>query len=192
MARYLIGMTGASGSIFGVDLLKRLPGDKYLVMSDWARQVLASETGLKPGDLALLVKKMFADTDLAAPFSSGSNRHDGYIISPCSVSTVAKIAAGIADTLITRAAAVALKERMRLVLCVRETPLSTIALESMARLSRDGVIIMPVSPPWYDNPKDLHVLVTGFTHKVLAVLGETPDPASGTDAARAWRQQDLE
>lgn len=191
MARYLIGMTGASGSIFAVDLLKRLPGDKYLVMSDWARQVLASETGMKPGDLALLVKKTFADTDLAAPFSSGSNRHDGFIITPCSISTVGKIAAGIADTLITRAAAVCLKERMRLVLCVRETPLSTITLESLARLSREGVIVMPVSPPWYQKPRDLHALVADFTHKVLAVLGEEVPDTSG-NAGRAWREQDLE
>ncbi len=137
MARYLIGMTGASGSIYGVDLLKRLPGEKYLVMSDWARQVMATELGLKPSDLAPHVKKVFADTDLAAPFSSGSNRHDALIITPCSVSTLGKIAAGIADTLITRAAAVALKERMRMVLCVRETPLSTIALrEPVPALAR--------------------------------------------------------
>ncbi len=184
MARYLIGMTGASGSIYGVDLIKRLPGEKYLVMSDWARQVMASELGLKPGDLAPHVKKTFADTDLAAPFSSGSNRYDAYVITPCSVSTLAKIATGIADTLITRAAAVALKERLRLVLCVRETPLSTIALENMARLSRDGAIIMPISPPWYGNPKDLDALVGGFTTKLLALLGE--------DAGPGWREQELE
>ncbi len=184
MARYLIGMTGASGSIYGVDLVKRLPGEKFLVMSDWARQVMAAELGLKPGDLAPHVRKVFADTDLAAPFSSGSNRYDAYVVSPCSVSTLARIAAGIADTLITRAAAVALKERMRLVLCVRETPLSTIALENMARLSREGVVIMPISPPWYRNPKDLDALVGGFTAKVLAVLGE--------DAGAGWREEALE
>jgi 4-hydroxy-3-polyprenylbenzoate decarboxylase len=184
VARYLIGMTGASGSIYGVDLVKRLPGEKYLVMSDWARHVMAAELGLKPGDLATHVKKVFADTDLAAPFSSGSNRYDAFIVSPCSVSTVARVAAGIADTLITRAAAVALKERMRLVLCVRETPLSTIALENMARLSREGVVIMPISPPWYGDPKDLDALVGGFTSKVLALLGE--------DGGAGWREEELE
>jgi 4-hydroxy-3-polyprenylbenzoate decarboxylase len=183
MARYLIGMTGASGIIHGVDLVRQLPGEKYLVLSDWARQVLASETGLKPGDLAPHVKQTFSDSDLAAPFSSGTNRHDGLILCPCSVSTLGKIAAGIADTLITRAAAVALKERMRLVLCVRETPLSTIALENMAKLSRDGAIVMPISPPWYEKPADLDALVRGFTTKVLALLGESAGPG--------WRAEEL-
>src|SRR5207249_4899775 len=106
--RYLIGMTGASGSAFGVDLIRRCPGEKYLVLSDWARHVLQTETGLTPSALEPFVKRIFADSDLAAPFSSGSNRHDALVIVPCSVSTLAKIAAGIADTLITRAAQVAL------------------------------------------------------------------------------------
>src|SRR5262245_44005253 len=108
MRRYLIGMTGASGAIYGVDLVKRCPGEKYLVMSDWARQVLGSETGLKPSDLEPHVKKIFPDRDLAAPFASGSVRYDAFVVIPCSVSTLARIAVGIADTLITRAAAVAL------------------------------------------------------------------------------------
>jgi 4-hydroxy-3-polyprenylbenzoate decarboxylase len=182
--RYLIGMTGASGSLYGIDFVRRCPGDKYLVMSDWARQVMQTETGLKPSDLAPHVKRTFPDTDLAAPFASGSNRYDAFVIVPCSVSTLAKIACGIADTLITRAAAVALKERMRLVLCVRETPLSTIALENALRLSRDGVTIMPVSPPFYGQPKDLDALVAGFTDKVLALLGE--------GGAHGWRDEELE
>ena len=169
MSRYLIAMTGASGAAYGVDFVKRCPGDKYLVLSDWARHVLHSELELKPSDLEPHVRKVFRDDDLAAPFSSGSNRHDAMIILPCSVSTVAKIATGIADTLITRAAAVALKERMRLVIGVRETPLSGIALENMLKLSREGAIIMPVSPPWYRNPRDLDQLVGGFTDKVLQI-----------------------
>ncbi len=184
MARYLIGMTGASGSIYGVDFVRRCPGEKYLVMSDWARQVLASETGLKPSDLEPHVKKVFSDSDLAAPFSSGSNRYDAFVVLPCTVSTLSRIAVGIADSLITRAAAVALKERMRLVLCVRETPLSTIALENMARLSREGVVIMPISPPWYGRPRSLDDLVSGFTDKLLALLGEATGPA--------WREEELE
>ena len=182
--RYLIGMTGASGSAFGVDLIQRCPGEKYLVLSDWARQVLQTETGLTPSALEPFVKRIFADSDLAAPFSSGSNRHDALVIVPCSVSTLAKIAAGIADTLITRAAQVALKERMRMVLCVRETPLSSIALENALKLSREGVVIMPISPPWYHGPKSLTELLTGFTNKVLALLGE--------DAGPGWRDEELQ
>jgi 4-hydroxy-3-polyprenylbenzoate decarboxylase len=184
MARYLIGMTGASGSIHAVDFICRCPGEKFLVLSDWARQVLFSETGLKPADLEPHVKKIFADADLAAPFSSGGNRYDAYVILPCTVSTLGKIAAGIADSLITRAAAVALKERMRMIVCVRETPLSTIALECMHKLSREGVIVMPVSPPWYRKPQTLDALVGGFTDKLLALLGEP--------AGEAWRHEELE
>ena len=184
MARYLIGMTGASGAAFGVDFVRRCPGDKYLVLSDWARQVMHAETGLKPSSLKPHVKKLFADTDLAAPFSSGSNRYDAFVIVPCSVSTLAKIAAGIADTLITRAAAVALKERMRMVVCVRETPLSSIALENALKLSREGVTVMPISPPWYRNPKSVGELVGGFTDKLLALLGERAGPG--------WREEELE
>lgn len=184
MRRTLIGMTGASGAAFGVDFVKRCPGDKYLVMSDWARHVLGSETGLKPSDLEAYVKRIYPDADLAAPFASGSNRHDAFVIVPCSVSTLAKIAVGIADTLITRAAAVALKERLKLVLCVRESPLSTIALENMHRLSREGVVIMPISPPWYLNPRSVDEVVAGFTARVLAMIGET--------GGEGWREDELE
>ena len=182
--RYLIGMTGASGSAYGVYFIRRCPGEKFLVLSDWARQVLHSETALKPSDLERHVRRIFADSDLAAPFSSGSNRYDAFVVIPCSVSTLAKIAVGIADTLITRAAQVAMKERMRMVLCVRETPLSSIALENALKLSREGVVIMPISPPWYSAPKDLDELVAGFTRKVLALLGERAGPG--------WREEDLE
>jgi flavin prenyltransferase len=184
MARYLIGMTGASGSAYGVDFVRRCPGEKFLVLSDWARKVLHEETGLRVSDLEPAVKKVFADSDLAAPFSSGSNRYDALVVIPCSVSTLAKIAAGIADTLITRAAQVALKERMRMVLCVRETPLSTIALRNALELSREGVVIMPIAPPWYRNPQSLDELVAGFTDKVLGLLGES--------AGEGWREAELE
>jgi 4-hydroxy-3-polyprenylbenzoate decarboxylase len=184
MKRYLVGMTGASGSAYAVDFLKRCPAEKFLVLSDWARKVLHDETGLKPSDLEPFAKKVFADSDLAAPFSSGSNRYDALVVIPCSVSTLAKIAAGIADTLITRAAQVAMKERMRIVLCVRETPLSSIALKNALQLSREGVVIMPISPPWYRHPKNLDDLVAGFTAKVLGLLGE--------DAGPGWRDAELE
>jgi len=184
VARYLIGMTGASGAAYGVDFVRQCPGEKYLVMSDWARQVLQSELSLKPSDLEPHVKKLYADADLAAPFASGSNRYDAFVIVPCSVSTLAKIATGIADTLITRAAAVALKERMRLIVCVRETPLSSIALENALKLSREDVIVMPISPPWYRNPTTLDDLVRGFTLKLLGLLGE--------DAGAGWRAGELE
>jgi flavin prenyltransferase len=184
MARVVVGITGASGAAFGVDFVRRCPGEKYLVLSDWGRQVLQSETGLKPSDLAGDVRKVFADADLAAPFSSGSNRFDAFVIVPCSVSTLAKIANGIADTLITRVAAVALKERMRLVVCVRETPWSSITLQNALTLSREGVVVMPISPPWYQAPQTLDDAVRGFTDKVLAVIGES--------SGLGWRAEELE
>jgi polyprenyl P-hydroxybenzoate/phenylacrylic acid decarboxylase-like protein len=184
VGRYLIGMTGASGAIHGVDFVKRCPGEKYLVLSDWARQVTQSETGLKPSDLEPHVKRIFLDSDLAAPFASGSNAYDAMIVIPCSVSTLAKIAAGIGDTLITRAAQVTLKERRRLILCVRETPLSSIALENALKLSREGVVVMPIAPPWYRNPRSIEELVQGFTDKVLGLLGE--------DGGPGWRDAELE
>jgi len=184
VARYLIGITGASGVTFGVDFVKRCPGEKFLVLSDWARHVLRSEMNLKASDLEPHVKRVFPDADLAAPFASGSNRYDAYVIVPCSASTMAKIAAGISDTLITRAAAVALKERMRLVLCVRETPLSAIALRNALRLATAGVDILPISPPWYRAPQSVEEVIRGFTDKLLGVLGE--------DSGEGWREDELE
>jgi 4-hydroxy-3-polyprenylbenzoate decarboxylase len=184
VARYLIGMTGASGALHGADFVQRCPGEKYLVLSDWARQVLQSETGLRVSDLEPHVKKIYADSDLAAPFASGSNVYDAFVIIPCTLSTMAKIAAGIGDTLITRAAQVALKERIRMVLCLRETPLSSIALQAALELSRAGVIVMPVSPPWYHEPNSLADLVSGFSRKVMGLIGEDPGPG--------WRAQELE
>jgi len=170
--------------VFGVDFVKRCPGEKYLVLSDWGRHVLSSETGLKPSDLEPHVKRLFLDSDLAAPFASGTNRYDAFVVVPCSVSTVAKIAAGICDTLITRAAAVALKEKMRVVLCLRETPLSSIALGNALKLARAGVDIMPISPPWYQLPKTLEEAIAGFTGKLLGLLGE--------EAGEGWREEELE
>jgi len=182
--RVLVGMTGASGAAYAVDFLRRFPGETFLVASKWARAVLHSELGLREEDLDRYVKARFSDGDLAAPFSSGSNPFDSYVILPCSSSTAAKIAAGIGDTLITRAAQVALKERRRLIVCVRETPLSTIQLEALTRLSREGAIVFPLSPPWYGKPGTVEELVRATTGKLLRLLG--------VDVPGGWREEDLE
>jgi 4-hydroxy-3-polyprenylbenzoate decarboxylase len=174
--RVLVGITGASGAAFAIDFLKRCPGERFLIVSDWGKAVLKDELGLTPADLAPWVTRTFADSDLAAPFSSGSIRHDAFVIVPCTISTMAKIAAGIADTLITRAAAVTLKERMRLVLALRETPLSTGMLENALRVSRDGGIIAPIMPPFYNRPQTLDEAVAGFTAKLLALCGAEAGP----------------
>ncbi|MBI4597839.1 MAG: UbiX family flavin prenyltransferase [Candidatus Omnitrophica bacterium] len=182
--RIIVGMTGASGAAVGVDFLRRCPAEKYLILTKWGRYVLKEETGLTEHHLAEHVKKSFSDDDLAAPFSSGSNPFDALVIHPCSVSTMAKIACGIADTLLTRIAHVALKERRRLIVCVRETPLSTIHLEQAAKLSQAGAIIMPISPPFYHKPQSIEEMTAQFNDKLLSLLG--------FEASLAWRSEALE
>jgi flavin prenyltransferase len=130
------------------------------------------------------VKRQFSDDDLAAPISSGSNYVDAYIILPCSTSTLGKIASGIGDSLITRTAQVALKERRKLILCVRETPLSTLTLEQCAKLSGYGVTIMPISSPLYFVPKTVDEYISAFTEKVLGAIGEK--------RGKGWRAEELE
>jgi polyprenyl P-hydroxybenzoate/phenylacrylic acid decarboxylase-like protein len=177
-------MTGASGAVFAVDFLRRCPGDKFLVLTKWARAVLHQELGMREEDLAGFAKARFADADLAAPFASGSNAFDAVVIVPCSSSTAAKIAAGIGDTLITRTAQVALKERRRLILALRETPLSTPVLKALLELSREGVVVFPLSPPWYGNPKTIDDLVAATTAKLLRLVG--------VEVPGGWREDDLE
>ena len=182
--RIIIGMTGASGAAFGVDFLQRCPGEKYLILTKWGRYVLKEETGFTEHHLAEHVKKSFSDDDLSGPFASGSTPFDALVILPCSISTMAKIACGLGDTLLTRTAQVALKERRKIVLCVRETPLSTIALEQAHRLSQAGVIIMPISPPFYHKPQTIDEMVEQFNGKLLGLLG--------FETALAWKPEALD
>ncbi len=170
--RLIIGITGASGAIFGVEFLRKCAEEEsYLVVSRWGKSVLHQETGLTVESLSTFVKKIYANDDLNAPFASGSNPFDALVILPCTVTTMGKIAHGIGDNLITRCAEVALKERRRLVLCVRETPWSTIDLENAHKLSQLGAVIMPVSPPLYQKPSTIPEMVGGFVDKVRGVLG---------------------
>ncbi|HTP79646.1 MAG TPA: UbiX family flavin prenyltransferase [Bacteroidota bacterium] len=182
--RIVVGITGSSGAMFAREFLKECPGDKYLVVSRWGKVLLKDELGIGEKELSPFVKRQFSDDDLAAPLASGSNAIDAVVILPCSVSTMGKIASGIGDTLITRAAQVALKERKKLVLCLRETPLSTLALEQAARLSRDGAMIMPIAPPCYHVPKSVDELVRAFTARVQGILG--------FPVAKGWRAEELE
>jgi len=182
--RIVVGITGSSGAVFAVDFLRQCPGDKFLVVSKWGKALLGDEMKMTEKDLQPYVKKQFPDNDLASPLASGSNRFDAFVVLPCSTSTLGKIASGIGDTLITRTAAVALKERRRLILCIRETPLATNTLEQCARLSRDGAIIMPISPPLYFVPSSVEEYVSTFTDKLLATLG--------LRESRGWRAGELE
>jgi 4-hydroxy-3-polyprenylbenzoate decarboxylase len=182
--KIVLGITGSSGASYAVHFVKTCPGDKYLIVSKWGKTVLKSEMNLLERDLLPFVKKQFQNDDLTAPLASGSNRFDAYVILPCSTSTLGKIASGIGDSLITRTAQVALKERYPLVLCIRETPLSTIALAQCTELSRSGAIIMPISPPLYHLPQSVEEYTGAFTDKVLGVLG--------LRTSRGWRGQELE
>lgn len=169
--RTVIGIGGASGAAFGIELLKRCPGETYAILSRWGQNVLKQEMGLGRDDVAALATRLFSDADLSAPLASGSNAWDAMVVLPCSTSTIGKIASGIADTLLTRAAAVTLKEGRKLVLCPRETPFSAVALRRMAELAGDGVTIMPVSPGWYASPATIDDLVADFVSRVLQIVG---------------------
>ena len=153
-------------------------------MSRWARSVLHQETGLTLEDIAPYAQKVFSNEDMNAPFASGSNPFDAFVILPCSVATLGRIAGGIGDTLISRTAEVALKEKRWLIICVRETPLSGIALENALKLSREGAVIMPVSPPFYIKPQSLDDLYSGFASKVMNLLG--------VPVAAGWRAEELD
>lgn len=170
--KIVIGITGSSGAVYALDFLKKSTSEKFLVVSKWGKALLKDEIKMTEEDLLPFVKKQFDDKDLTAPIASGSNYFDAYIILPCSTSTLGKIASGIGDTLITRTAQVALKERYKLIMCVRETPMSTLALEQCAQLSRYGAIIMPISPPLYFVPKTVDEYIGSFTDKLLATVGE--------------------
>ena len=182
--RIIVGITGSSGAAYAKEFLKQCSADTYLIVSIWGKVLLKDELGISDSELAPFIKRQYSDDDLTAPMASGTNRFDACVILPCSTSTLGKIASGIGDTLITRTAQVAMKERYKLILCVRETPLSTMTLEQCAKLSRDGVMIMPISPPMYFVPKTVDEYVGAFVEKLLGV--------AGIGTPRGWRSEELE
>jgi flavin prenyltransferase len=181
--KVVVGITGSSGAIYALDFLKKCPDNKYLIVSKWGKVLLKDELKMSEKDLAPYVKRTFSDDDLTAPTASGSNRFDAFVILPASTSTIGKIASGLGDTLITRTAQVCLKERIPLIICVRETPLSTLTLEQCARLSGYGATIMPISPPLYFVPETVDAYVGGFTDKVLGQIGVRTSPG--------WREEEF-
>ena len=182
--KVVVGVTGSSGAVYALDFLKKCPGTKFLIVSSWGKVLLRDELAMGEKDLKPFVARTFSDDDLAAPVASGSNALDAMVIIPASTSTVGKIASGVGDTLITRAAQVCLKERTKLILCVRETPVSTLTLEQCARLSSYGAVIMPVSPPMYFVPKSVDEFVGAFTERVLAQIV--------VRSGKGWRGEELE
>ena len=176
--RLIVAMTGASGSIFGVRLLQKLRGtgiETHLVMSRWAARTLVHETPYTPEHVQKLADVVHPLTDQGAPISSGSFLTMGMVVVPCSARTLAAIAHGIGDNLIHRAADVILKERRKLVLAVREAPLSDIHLENMLRLSRMGAVVMPPVPAFYTKPQTLDDVVGHTVARLLDQFGiESP------------------
>jgi flavin prenyltransferase len=172
--RLVIGISGASGAIYGarlLELLQPLPVETHLVMSRWAEVTIALETDLKPADLRARADVSHRAGDLAAPISSGSFQTIGMIVAPCSVRSMAEIATGATTTLLTRAADVTLKERRRLVLLARETPLHTGHLRTMTALSEMGAVIAPPVPAFYAKPRNLDEMIDQTLGRVLDLFG---------------------
>jgi 4-hydroxy-3-polyprenylbenzoate decarboxylase len=168
--RLIIAITGASGVRYGVrllELLRPLAIETHLVLSRTAEVTLACETDLKSADVQALADHWYPATDMAAAISSGSFRTMGMIIAPCSVRSMSEIATGVTTSLVTRAADVVLKERRRLVLMVRETPLHTGHLRTMTQLSEMGAIIAPPVPAFYAKPASLEAMVDHTLGRVL-------------------------
>lgn len=190
--RLIVGMTGATGAAIGVRLLENLAQlpdvETHLVLSRWARATIELETGLSVAEVSALADVTHHPDDQGATISSGSFRTDGMVIVPCSMKTLAGIRAGYAEGLVARAADVVLKERRRLVLVPRETPLSEIHLENMLALTRQGVRMVPPMPAFYNHPKTVDDIVDHITARVLDQF-DLPAPAArrweGMRAARA-------
>lgn len=170
----IVGISGASGVIYGVRMLmalRRLGVPSHLIMSRSAEITLAHELPMKVADIHALADVVHAPADIAAAPSSGSFRTLGMVIAPCSVRSMSEIASGVTSSLLTRAADVALKERRRLVLMVRETPLHTGHLRTMTALSEMGAIIAPPVPAFYSKPQSLDDMVDHSVGRVLDLFG---------------------
>jgi 4-hydroxy-3-polyprenylbenzoate decarboxylase len=168
--RLIIGVTGATGTIFGVRVLQLLHGsgvETHLVVSKWGARTLTHETPYSLKDIQELATQSYGSGDQGAAISSGSFVTLGMVIAPCSMRTLSAIAHGLGDNLIHRAADVVLKERRKLVLVVRESPLSEIHLENMLKLARMGVVILPPMPAFYNHPQNLDDMVNHVAMRVV-------------------------
>ena len=181
----VVGISGASGVIYGVrllEILRDLEIPAHLVMSRSAEVTLAHETSLKVADVRALATEVHAQADIGASISSGSFRTRGMVVAPCSMRSMAEIATGVTSGLLTRAADVMLKERRRLVLMVRETPLHTGHLRNMTALSEMGAIIAPPVPAFYARPDTIADIVDHTLGRVLDLFGLE------AGVVRRWRE----
>lgn len=173
--RIILAVSGASGMEYARHLaraLRAIPNlELHGIVSDGARQVLRHELGMHPGELDTCFHVLHDATNIAAPPASGSWRHDGMIVCPCSMASLAAIANGVGTNLLHRAADVTLKERRPLVLVARETPLNEIHLTNMLRAHHAGAVIMPPCPGFYHRPENIDALLAHFTGRLLDQLG---------------------
>jgi len=173
--KVIVAITGATGSIFGIRILEILKTIKevetHLILSKWGRKTIESETSHTIEEVELLAVYTYDTANLGARISSGSFQVDAMIIAPCSMKTLASIRMGFADNLVSRAADVILKERKKLILLTRETPLNTIHLENMLALSRMGTIMLPPMPAFYNHPKTIDDLVNHIAYRTVDQLG---------------------
>ena len=173
-ARLIVGISGASGTIYGVRLLEMLRKaeiETHLVMSRSAEMTLAYETDYKPKDVRALAAVHYSVTDIGAAISSGSFPTMGMIVAPCSIRTMSEIASGVTASLLSRAADVVLKEKRRLVLAIRETPLHVGHLRSMTVLAEIGGVIAPIVPAFYNRPRTVDDIVNHTCGRLLDLFG---------------------
>lgn len=173
--RIIVGISGASGTIYAINLLKRLQSypnvETHVIMSEWARENLKIEVGMSYTEFEKLCDVLYSNRQLSAKIASGSFLTNAMVIVPASMKTVAGIACGFADNLIGRAADVALKEQRKLIMVPRETPLNTIHLENLTKLSHMGVQIIPPVPAFYNHPQTIQDIIDHNTVKLLDALG---------------------
>jgi len=170
----IVGISGASGVQYGIRLLEVLAekGIKtHLILTDAANQIIRIETDYFPHEVEKLATWSYSHKDFSAPIASGSYKTAGMVIAPCSMKTLAAVANGISDTLLTRAADVCLKEERKLILMTRETPLNLIHLENMLKAKKAGSSILPACPGFYSRPKTLEDLIDIMVGRTLDLLG---------------------
>ncbi len=172
--KIIVAITGATGAIYGVRILQRLRdagAETHLVISRWGARTLLHETPYSREQVEAMADVSYAPGDMGAAISSGSFRTDGMVIAPCSAKTLAAVAHGFGENLTHRAADVILKERRKLVLMVREAPLSDIHLENMLKLSRMGAVVLPPMPAFYNHPRTVDDVVDHTVSRVLDQFG---------------------
>ncbi|MDH7510449.1 MAG: UbiX family flavin prenyltransferase [Methanolinea sp.] len=172
--RIIVALSGASGIVYGIRLLeaaRELGLETDLIMTDLAARMIGIETSLEPDQVNALATRVHDSFDFTSPLASGGIRHQGMVVIPCSMKTVAGIACGFSDNLLLRAADCTLKERRPLVLVPRETPLSAIHLRNMLTLAEAGAVILPACPGFYHRPQNIQGLVDHVVGKVFDILG---------------------